>query len=101
MPDMYPPQPFKRRVQGFARFRVLQKEPDLLFSCSYRAGSLARTFAAGRRKIRMDDDPVTHASISLKKSSTELYVFPLPFLISPWAFFTLLTNSGRIADSGG
>jgi len=55
-------------------------------------------FSTGKK---MDDDPVTHASISLKKSSNESYVFPLPFLISVRAFFTFLTNSGRIADSGG
>jgi hypothetical protein len=44
MPDVNPPQPFEGWVQGLAHIRVPGKSRIFSFRCSYRAGSLARTF---------------------------------------------------------
>lgn len=101
MPEMDPPLSFERGMERFTRFRVPDKKPDLLFELFIPDRTLCPQFPAGSGKIGMNDDPEAHASISLKKSSMESYVFPFPFLISASAFFTCLINSGLIADSGG
>ena len=101
MSDVNPPLALEWGMKWFTRFRVFNKEPDFFLELLVPCRAFRPELPARGAEIGMDDDPVAHASISLKKSSMELYVFPLPFLISAWAFFTLLINSGFIADSGG
>ena len=101
MSDVNPPLALERGMERLTRFRVFNKEPDFFLELLVTCRTLGPELLAGRRQIGMNDNPVAHASISLKKSSMELYVFPFPFLISAWAFFSCLISSGLIADSGG
>ena len=71
MPDVNPPQPFEGWVQGLAHLRVPGKEPDLLLQLLLPGRVFGPGLPAGGGKVRMDNNPVIHASISLKKSSIE------------------------------
>ena len=101
MSDVNSPLALEREMERLTRFRVFNKENDFFLELLIPCRTLGPELSAGGDQIGMNDNPVAHASISLKKSSMELYVFPFPFLISAWAFFTILINSGLIADSGG
>jgi len=71
MPDVNPPQPIEGWVQGLAHLRVPDKEPDLLLQVLIPGRVFGPDLPAGGGKVRMDNNPVIHASISLKKSSIE------------------------------
>ena len=63
--------PFEGWVQGLAHLRVPDKEPDLLLQVLIPGRVFGPDLPAGGGKVRMDNNPVIHASISLKKSSIE------------------------------
>lgn len=64
MPDMNPPLALERRAHGLTRFRILDKEPDLFLELSILFGIFLPDLLTVRFQIRMDDNPVAHASIS-------------------------------------
>jgi hypothetical protein len=65
------PEPL-RGVQGFTGLRIFHKETNLLLYLFIPDRILCTDFSACGSEIRMDNDPVAHASISLKNSSAVL-----------------------------
>jgi len=101
MSDVNPPLAFERGMERLTLLWIFNNEPYFFLELLVPCRTLGPELLAGGSQIGINDDLIAHASISLKKSSMELYFFPLPFLISAWAFFSFLISSGLIADSGG
>jgi len=92
MSDVNPPLALERGMERFSRFRVFNKESYFFLELLVLCRTLRPKLPACRSQIGINDGPVAHASISLKKSLMELYVFPLPFLISAVGIFNLLKS---------